>query len=819
MQYLGSPRQMKSRPPLFTIAVLSSAVLAYEILLMRLFSIIQWHHFAYMIISLALLGFGASGTFVSITGKSLFKRFSTVFIVNIVLFTLSSVGCFLLAQSISFNPDEILWDKQQPLLLLGIYLLLALPFFFAANAIVLALSYFHDRIAGIYAFDLLGAGLGSLGIIVLLFITMPLHALLVIACLGFVAAAVAVWELKVQARGWVFTALAVSAAGLILPAAPVELQMSPYKELSQTLRITGTEVVSEHSSPLGLLSVMESRTIPLRHAPGLSLNASGEPPAQVGVFTDGGGMTAITRETGNPMDYAYLDQLTSAAPYHLFQPEHTLVLGAGGGSSILQARFHAVPKIDAVELNPQLIKLLREDYGDFTGHLLNTGNIQLYEDEARGFVTGTEDKYDLIQVALLDSFAASSAGLYALNESYLYTVEALEAMLEKLQPDGYLAITRWIKLPPRDNLKLFATAVDALNLSGVENPGRQLVFLRSWQTGTLLIKNAEITKDEIAALKIFASDRSFDLAWYPGIKSSEVNQFNRLEKPYFYQASVSILGGEREEFFKRYKFSLQPATDDRPHFFHFFKWSVLPEILSLRNRGGLPLLEGGYLVLAATLVQALIASVVLILLPLFFKRKEKRLSNSVSKSRVVLYFSAVGLAFLFIEIAFIQKFILFLHHPLYAVAVVLTAFLVFAGLGSGFSSRLVKAGHYRHAISGSVIGIVVLGMLYIFATETVFTQFMTLSAVAKIPMTLLMIAPLAFFMGMPFPLALAKLGDIAPDMIPWAWGVNGCASVVSAVLATLLAIHFGFNAVILLALLLYGVVWFSFPEKRVTSNH
>ena len=786
---------------------------------MRLFSIIQWHHFAYMIISLALLGFGASGTFVSIAQQYLFKRFTTAFLLNIVLFSVSSVGCFLLAQSVPFNPDEILWDKQQPLHLLGIYLLLALPFFFAANAIALTLSYFHNRIARIYAFDLFGAGLGSLGIIVLLFITMPIPALLITGCLGLVAAAVASWELKIQARGWLLSALVMTAAGLILFGVRSELHLSPYKELSQALRITGTEIVSEHSSPLGLLSVMESKTIPLRHAPGLSLNASGEPPAQVGIFTDGGGMTAITRETGNPEDYTYLDQVTSAAAYHLFKPKHALVLGAGGGSGILQARFHAVPQIDAVELNPQLIKLLREDYGDFTGHLLNAENIQLYEGEARGFITGTKKKYGLIQVALLDSFAASSAGLYALNESYLYTVEALEAMLKKLQPDGYLAITRWIKLPPRDNLKLFVTAVDALKNTGVENPGQQLLFLRSWQTGTLLIKNSAVTQDEISALKKFSNDRSFDLAWYPGIQADEVNRFNRLSKPYFHQAAVATLGDERAAFFERYKFSLQPATDDRPHFFHFFKWSVLPEILSLRDKGGLPLLEGGYLVLVATLIQALIASVVLILLPLFFTRKIKPSSNPVSKSRVVLYFSAVGLAFLFIEIAFIQKFILFLHHPLYAVAVVLTAFLIFAGLGSGFSWRLVKGGYYRHAIAGSVTGIVVLGLLYMFATEIIFAQFISLPATVKIPVTLLMIAPLAFFMGMPFPLALAKLGEIAPDMIPWAWGVNGCASVVSAVLATLLAIHFGFNMVILLALLLYGLVWFSFPEKRAADSH
>ena len=822
---------MQSRPPFYAIAMLSSTMLAYEILLMRLFSIIQWHHFAYMIISLALLGFGASGTFVSIFRESLSKRFSLFFLGNTTLFAVSSVACFLLAQSIPFNPDEILWDTQQLWLLLAIYLLLALPFFFVSNAIALALTCFHQRIARIYAFDLLGAGLGSVGIVLLLFVAMPMQALLFIGCMGLAATTLAAWELKVVARNRIYTALMLIGVILAIVDHRSELQLSPYKELTQMLRVQGTEVVSEHSSPLGLLSVLHSHTIPLRHAPGLSLNATGEPPEQIGVFTDGGSMTAITRETENPADYAYLDQITSAAPYHLFQPDNVLILGAGGGSSILQARYHTVPQIDAVELNPQLIQLLQSEYAGFTGNLLNADNVRLYQGEARGFVSESDssDKhYDLIEIALLDSFAASSAGLYALNESYLYTVEALQDMLKRLKPNGFLVITRWIKLPPRDSLKLFATAVDALQQNSVENPGQQLMFLRSWQTGTLLIKNGSVSPDDIDVLKTFAKARSFDLDWYPGIQEAETNRYNRLQESYFYQAAIAILGDERASFFERYKFDLHPATDDRPYFFHFFKWSVLPEILSLRESGGVALLEGGYLVLVATLMQAIVASIILILLPLFFVAKVVKKSKlavsealeasvkTVSKVKILAYFSAIGLAFLFVEIAFIQKFILFLHHPLYAVALVLTAFLVFAGLGSGFSGRLLQSKYHQHAITLSVAGIAVLGLLYMLFLQDIFTALMASTLLLKIPLTILLIAPLAFFMGMPFPLALAKLSDAAPNLIPWAWGINGCASVVSAVLATLLAISIGFNAVILLALLLYGLAWVSFPRSEST---
>jgi hypothetical protein len=328
----------------------------------------------------------------------------------------------------------------------------------------------------------------------------------------------------------------------------------------------------------------------------------------------------------------------------------------------------------------------------------------------------------------------------------------------------------------------------------------------------LLIKNGIVNAEDIAALKTFAEDRSFDLAWYPGITETEVNQYNRLDQPYFYQAAKTILSPDREAFFNQYKFELHPATDDRPHFFHFFKWSVLPEILSLRSQGGLPLLEGGYLVLVATLVQALIVSFILIPLPLLVLRRKAFSSQAVSRSRVVLYFTAIGLSFLFIEMAFIQKFILFLHHPIYSVAVVLTSFLVFAGLGSGFSAILLRNENYRSALVIAMTGILVLGVLYLWLLGPLLNSLIALSPIIKFVVTLFLIAPLAFCMGMPFPLALSSVGNHSPEMIPWAWAVNGCASVVSAVLATLLAIHFGFSAVVVLALMLYGIAWMSFPR-------
>jgi hypothetical protein len=799
------------RLPRLSIALVSAAALGYEVLLMRLFSIIQWHHFAYMIISLALLGYGASGTFISIARPWLLRRYAAAYCGNLALFGLSAVCCFLLAQQLPFNAEEVLWDWRQPLYLTQVYLLLAVPFFFAANAIALALSRHTRAIARLYAADLLGAGFGSLLIIGLLFVLFPQTALQAIGIIGMLAALAGTRELRLAPR-WQFATMAGMTALLLLPSSLLELQVSPYKSLPQTLRINGTGVIAQHTSPLGLLSVVKSNSVPLRNAPGLSLYADSPIPRQLGVFTDADGMTAIDY---NPEQarLEYLDQLTSALPYYLFKPRRVLVLGAGGGSGVQQALNHAAAHIDGVELNPQLVALLQHDYADWSGHLYGRDGVQLHTGDARGFVKGSRQEYDLIQLSLLDAWGASSAGLYALNENYLYTVEALQDYIGRLAPGGYLAISRWIKLPPRDTLKLFATAVRALKADGARDPAAQLVLIRSWQTSTLLLKQGSFTPAEINAVRAFCKARAFDLAWYPGMPATEANRSNRLTEPYFHAAARALTGPDAAGFLANYKFDITPATDDRPYFFHFFKWRVLPEILALRGEGGLPLLEAGYLVLLATLLQALLLSLVLILLPLaVLRRHGAAAATTTSRARIAGYFFAIGLAFLFIEIAFMQKFILFLQHPLYAVATVLAAFLVFAGLGSAWTARLQHdSALATRATLYAALLIALLGGAYTLLLDPLFTQLNPLGMSTRIIISTLLIAPLAFCMGMPFPLGLAQVAARAPELIPWAWGINGCASVLSAVSATLLAMQFGFSVVVLAALLLYLLATRLFP--------
>lgn len=802
---------VNGKPPLPEIAIISGASLGYQLVLMKLFSIIHWHHFAYMIISLALLGIAVSGSLLLPLQQRLLPHFRTLFFINALLFGISAIACFLLAQQIPFNTLEILWDPAQWSYLFGIYLLLFLPFLFAANCILLALTRFPDQVAHIYAYNLLGAGLGTLATILVMFTAKPALLLQLIGLAVFTAALCYCIRSGLRAGlEWSGLILALAVATLLLPQQWLTLNINPYKEQQNLLRISGTKVIDELPGPLAQLTVVESRKIPLRSVAGLSLLSKTEPLPQLGVLSDGGSLSPITRYQGDRESLSYLDYLTSALPYHLrdFQADSSrvLLLAAGGGAQILQAHYHQAARIEAVELNPQMAELLQHRYADYAGwhHLKET---KLHVAEARGFLNSSKQKYDLIQLPPMGSSVASGAGLYALLENHLYTEEALALMIERLKPDGLLGITTWTKLPPRDSLKLVATAEQALTRLGIEGANRHIAIIRSWKTATLLIKKQPFTTPELTQIRQFSQTRAFDLVYLPGISPQETNRYNRLQQPYFYDGVTALLSDRREPYIDRYKFDIAPATDNRPYFYQFFRWESLAELWSLRGKGGTALLEWGYPVLVATLLQALLASLVLIVTPLLIvsHNREQIKPGAPTLCRLTWYFLAIGFAFMFLEIAFIQKFTLFLSHPIFSMAAVVSGFLLFAGAGSHCADRLLRRREVngRRIISGSVSVIAAVSLIYLFLLPEIFDNLAHLAPTYKTLITLLCIAPLAFAMGMPFPVGLTQVNRSLPGWLPWAWCINGCASVVGAVSTALLSIHFGFNAVLIGAALLY----------------
>lgn len=800
------------RPPLISITLLSASALAYEILLIHLFSIIRHHHFAYMVISLALLGYGLSGTCLAIWRLRLIRQYPLVYISCIIFFGCSVLGSFLLAQEIPFNGDALIWDKYQLVYLCGQFLLLLLPFFFAATAIGASLVVFSNKISSVYCFDLFGAGIGSLLVIQLLFLLSPKNALLGISCLGLLASFTSVWELQIYRRKSVTAAIVFLLAVMAVLGLSATLKISPYKGLMYALRVEGSRVIDQLFSPLGLLHVVENRTIPFRHVPGLSLTAERDPLPQLAVFTNAENISVITKKAREPEQLSYLDQITSALPYHLAAIDNALLLGVGGGDGILQARYHGVQKVDGVELNPQMVTLLTKRYAEYSGFGLEDAK-NIHIQDIRGFMQGGRKEYDLIQLSLVDSFGLAGSGFSSLRENYLYTVEALQEYLNHLSADGYLSITRWIKIPPRDTLKLFATAVSALKEMGVKKVQHQLILIRSWQTSTLLIKKGDFTEVEIRKMEAFCNSRQFDVGYSFLTASDQVNRFNILRQPLFFQGAEALVSGKGEAFMSDYKFNIRPSTDNRPFFHHFLKLTSLPEILSLYSQGGMALLDSGYLVLLGTLLVTIMLSALLILLPLAFVKNGGWKKRSVMFPwGVLLYFFFTGISFLFVEISFIQKFTLYLYHPVYSIATTLASVLVFAGIGSQLARKTKESYGSGRALCIAVIGIVSTGTAYLFFLDEFFTFTSAFQLPARILVTAVLIAPPALFMGMPFPLGLANLADDSKELLPWAWGVNGCASVISAVSAPLIAIHFGFSMVLGVALILYPAMYLLFPK-------
>jgi hypothetical protein len=754
----------------FAIFLLSAAALGYEILLLRLLSIVQWQHFAAMIISIALLGYGASGTFLTLARRFLEPRFRLIFPAAAVMFGVTALLSFAAGQRLPLNPLALPWDWRQLGILTAMYLLFAIPFFCVASAIGLAFSQAAGRIAQLYRADLIGAGAGALGIIFLLGALPPQRCLTVVASVPFVAAAAFLGRTWKSIPVLAFAAL----TAIALPSAWLRLEISQFKPLAHALRIPGAHIVTERSSALALVSVLESPEVPLRFAPGLSLGFVGDLPEQSGIFRDAAALTVV-----NPVDpgrLEFLDFTTSAVPYFIRRPEDVLVVNAGGGTEVVNALRHGARRVHAIEIDRNVTAA--------AGAAYQRAGVTTHHRHARAFLEQHRARFDLI----IDSSAAA-AGLPVLNESYLYTVEGMMGMIDHLNPDGFLIVTLQVNLPPRDALKLLATSVVALERMGASPAANHLAMIRSWSTITLLVKRTPMMAQEISSIRRFCDDRSLDVAFYAGVPRSETNRFNILDEPYFYDGAVALTSTARDDFLRAYKFHIAPATDDRPYFSHFFRWRTLPEFMRLRVRGGAPLLEIGYLVVFATFIQALLIGILLIVVPVLALRR-------AANQFVIVTFAALGLAFLFVEIFFIQKLTLLLGHPLLAVAITLASFLVFAGLGSGYSTRLTS-------MKIPILSICALLILVVVSWSALFRIAVPMPMIGKVVLATVLIAPLAFCMGMPFPMAMAAAGAKNRQWIPWAWSINGCASVASPLAATLLAIHFGFSYVALTGAALY----------------
>ena len=800
--------------------LVSAVGIAYQVGLTRILSIAQWHHFAYMVISIAMLGFGASGTVLALGRTRMRGHEDRLLSCAAGWLSLSLPACFVLCQYIPFETFLLASEPRQIVYLLALYLVLAWPFFLVSTCITLGFFLAPGHAGRMYAVNMLGSGIGALSVVAMLHTVAPsaIPFLLTIP-----AGSAYAWA--VSGRPWARTrAFAMTAIVVAMIVGPrwvsgleelTRIQVSQYKGLSYALLLPDAKVVVERSHPLAVVTAVSSKR--LRETPGQISNYPmeqlGALPEQVGLYFDAGGVSPLSRFTGDLQPFAYLDYVTSAVAYHLVEQPSVLVIGAGGGADVLSALLHEARHVTALEINPAVFRLCDNELRDFGGALYRHPLVTPVVADGRGYLQSHEQRFDLIQIALLDSFNASAAGTQALDESYLYTVEALALYLERLNAGGVLAITRWLKTPPRDALKIFATAVEACERAGIHDPAQHLAFIRSWNTGTVLVSKAPLNAAAIQAVRNFCRERGLDRCYLPGIRAQEANRYTLLEEPCYYDFAQQMLFGDREALYRGSLFYLRPGTDDRPHFFRFFKWAALPRLWQGMGLSWMPFVEWGYVTLAATLVQGVAVSAVLILLPLTVLARRPAVRRK--KRWVVLYFAALGLAYLFLEIAFIQRFMLFLAYPVYALAVVLTAFLCFSGLGSLLADR---AGPMAvRSLRLAVMAIGLFSLAYVVVLPVVFRAGAGWPDAVKIGGSILLIAPLAFAMGLPFPLGLQRVARLEQRLLPWAWGINGCGSVISASLATLIGMHLGFRCLVLAALILYGLAALAFVPLSAES--
>ncbi len=766
------------------VALLSAATLAYEILLVRAFAIEHFHHFAFMAIGVAMLGFGVSGTALALVRHLEPVRAQKWFIRSALLAAASLVLSPTLLHRIPLDATQIAIAPRELPWLAAAYLVAAFPFALGAAAVLLTLTIHREHLGRLYGASFIGSGFGATLALGTLWLMTPERALAVPSVIGALGGLLATERTR-RHTTIVAGLLLLAVAGVCTTWPPWTFRITPYKELPQVEAFPNAERVAEYTSPVGWVTAVQAPAF--RYAPGLSLAYRGAFPTQTALFVDGQIAGAAADWTGDTTAAALFDWLPTAAPYAVLYPRRVLVLGSGGGTEVWNVVVHGASSVTAVELQPDLVRLSRTRTSvppAWTGR-----EIVWRSGDARSFVSRTRDRFDLVSLAPGGGFGPAAGGVHALNEDFLHTVDAYGEYLELLNEGGVVAVTTWLRTPPRESVRIVLTAAAALRRFDERAVDRGLIVLRSWGTVTVLVRPSGFDSSAIATLERWAGDRHFDLDWHPDL-TAPTPRFNMIEQPVLFEAARAATGGRSavRAFAENYPFAVAPVGDARPYPHHFLRTNTLVRFVTTSPGEWLPFAEWGYLTLVATLFQSALLAGLLMIVPVALRR------GAVSgRGRLVVYFTAIGLAYMTAEIAAIQQLGLLLGHPVYAVAVVLTAMLVCSGIGSTWSDRLAT-----HAGRRSLIALTVVMLLYAGVLLEVVHLFQPAPLAARAAVAAVFLAAPALIMGMPFPVGLRVLaGD--GSRTAWAWAANGFASVVAAPLAALLALEAGSGAMFVLA--------------------
>ncbi|MDY7009315.1 MAG: hypothetical protein SVV80_00985 [Planctomycetota bacterium] len=762
-----------------TVALISGVTIALELVLMRALALRFWDHFAYLIISAALLGFAASGTALTLAGPVVSPRRRGVLVALAVMLAVAIPLALRATEYVPLNVQAFtrnLLDQAGNFVL--IELILTIPMFLAGAAVGVTLMDDPERIGGHYAANLLGSGAGAAGAVALLTVSTVPHAMTVLAAIACLAGLILLPWRRLGAVGAALSGVAALAAVQLL--LPWEPSMSQYKTLP-LLEWSGAETIHSRWGPLGRIDVLAGGAVHYVPA-GFSPVCEEEIPPHVLIILDGDNSTGVF-QTRSPAEFAFLDYTTAALPYHLAKCSSVLVLGGGGDIGL--ALYHSAGRIVAVESNRQIIDVMTGPLRQRGGGIYTAGGVEAVNIEPRGYLSESGEKFDLIQIPFV---AVSSSGEAAASESYLYTVEAFELMLKRLRPGGMINITCEARTPPRGGLRLFATAVEALRRTG-RQPREHLAMIRAIGTVNLTVFASPLQPEQIRAVREFCKMRNFDLCCLPDLRKEQTNLYHVLDEGY-YEPCQSILGGETERYFDNYIFDVRPTYDDKPYFFRFLRPLAAVELITGLGSFGQGYLEVGYVLLVVALLESVVLAAVLIVLPLIGRAGGLR--RSTGKKRAMGYFLLIGIGFMFIEMSFLQRLTLYLAHPLYSAAVVISAFLVFAGIGSGLSRRWRSP---LTAIRRAGMVVAVISLVYIFVLNELLFPTQGWPVWGRAIFAAGAVAPLGVAMGHMFPIAMRCLGAYRPALVPWCWAINGFAGVVATVAAVLMAMEVGFNVV------------------------
>jgi hypothetical protein len=650
----------------------SFASLSYEIALMRAFSISLWYHFAFMVISIAMLGIGASGTVLSVIPN--LKDIRRVPRYALML-ALSIPASYVLANAIPFDLARLSWDRIQILFISLYYVILCIPFFCFGLIVSTAYSTMSPEATAIYASDLLGAGAGAIAMAWLLSLGGPETSVFIISSL---LATGLLYQVDRKTRTVSAVLLSLNMAVLFMHPTVIQPRISPYKPFALALQFPGAELLGTEYSPYSRVDLFKSPAV--RFAPGLSFTYLEPLPEQTGVAVDAGDIYAMTDDSDSGR-LAFIRSLPSSLSYLLGRNNDVLIIEPRAGLALLTARQFGARTISAVDSNPLVIRAVR---GYYRKHASSLYEKDTWSGLGRTWLAATDREFDLIDLSFMGSLPSATFGF---SEDYRFTVEAFEQYLAHLKREGFLSLNLYIIPPPRSELRLLATLARSAEMSGITDISRHVAAVRSWDTLTMIMKRSALISKDIQRIKTFAREKKFDLVYYPGISTEESNVHIKMPGNEYAEAFRLLMSKEtRDRFMADYLFDIQPVSDEKPFFHYYLKVKNIKAIYRVMGEKWQYFIEEGYL-LPVVFVQVLVVSLILILLPLL-KHKGNVGSNDVKDSLHSLsYFALLGIGYLFFEIAFIQKMILSLENPAYAASTVIASVLISSGIGSLMSRR------------------------------------------------------------------------------------------------------------------------------------